>query len=189
MTRQSERPAIPLQATSASSELPSAPVKGEANSALKTRLLQDFPDGRAPYGVADGPLDTPCWLWLGATHPKGYAMRWIDNRRVTVHREIVGPLNDDEDAHHRCHARRCVNPAHIERLTKADHSRLHRGGRTALDDALELLALQPRLGPAAISRFSGQSRKAVNQALRRAERRGVVRRVALGEYVLVEAST
>lgn len=177
---------LPLNHADTVFVLPSAPVDGKAGFALKQRLLQGFPDGRAPYVKADGPLETPCWLWLGATHAKGYAVRWIDNRRVTVHRALVGPLADGEDAHHLCQVRRCVNPEHIQRISKADHARLHRGGDTALDVALVLLARHPRLSPAAIAGFSGHTRSAVHAALRRAEHRGLVRRVTVGEYVLAD---
>jgi hypothetical protein len=164
---------------------PTSPVDGEA---VKTRLLQVFPDGKPPYLEADGPLDTPCWLWLGSTHLKGYALRWVDNKRLTVHRELVGPLTDAEEAHHLCEVRRCVNPAHVQRVTKAEHARIHRGGRTALEDALELLARYSRLSPAAIADLSGQPRSAVSSALGRATRSGHVRRVGVGEYVLSEVS-
>jgi hypothetical protein len=127
-------------------------------------------------------------LWLGSTHPKGYACRWVDGKRVTVHRELVGPLEVDQDAHHVCGNVRCVNPAHVEVLSRADHMRRHFGDRVALDDALELLAEHPRLTPAAIARMSGRPRKAVCAALRRAHRSGLVSRVGQGEYVLAEVA-
>lgn len=138
--------------------------------------------------TAPGPLGTPCWIWQGRVTTKGYAQRSIDGRRLTVSRAVLEatlgrPLAADEHAHHRCETKRCVNPEHLEPLTTEGHALAHHtGDRTALQDALELLAQHPRMSPATIARFSGHPPKAVAMALWRAERSGVVRRLARGEY-------
>lgn len=151
-------------------------------------LLQDFPGKSPAYAAVEGPLDTPCWAWLHAKTRKGYGFRWVDNRRVTVHRELVGPIGSDEDAHHLCGVPGCVNPDHIQRISKAAHARLHQGGRTAYDDIADMLVCRPGLTPAEIAAATGHSRMAVNAALHRAYYSGRVRRLGAGRYELVEAA-
>lgn len=79
LTRRSEHAESLSSKPNAFGVLPSAPVVGEA----KPPVLQDFPGGRAAYAEIVTVLNTPCWLWQGATHPKGYACRELSlERRV-----------------------------------------------------------------------------------------------------------
>lgn len=93
-------------------------------------------------------LDNGCWEWTGALWSNGYGKpsTKIHGTRL-AHRafymEHVGPVADGVDVDHRCHNadpncvrgpscrhRRCVNPAHLEpvsrqtNLTRAINSRL-----------------------------------------------------------------
>jgi hypothetical protein len=69
-----------------------------------------------------------CWLWRGYINDGGYGMVWLgieDSRRIQVrahrlayelhHRE---PVSEALTIDHLCRVRACVNPAHLEPVTK-----------------------------------------------------------------------
>lgn len=67
-----------------------------------------------------------CWLWTGATSGKGYGRVWLDGRMVVAHRVAyelsVGPIPDGMELDHvrarGCTSTLCVNPAHLEPVTR-----------------------------------------------------------------------
>jgi hypothetical protein len=70
---------------------------------------------------------TGCWVWTGAVDSSGYssmklkgtvhiAFRWVYTR-------LVGPIPEGMDLDHSCcHTRRCVNPDHLEPVTRSENS-------------------------------------------------------------------
>lgn len=69
-----------------------------------------------------------CWLWTGPVMANGYGQVDLGGRHWLAHRLVWALLvgSSPEHLHHRCRVRRCVNPAHLEPLTAADHARAHR---------------------------------------------------------------
>lgn len=63
-----------------------------------------------------------CWLWTAATE-KGYGLYRHDGRLSKAHRVVyellVGPVPTGLDLDHLCRVRNCVNPAHLEPVTRA----------------------------------------------------------------------
>ena len=61
-----------------------------------------------------------CWIWEGSTRGeygkfrKRAAHRWS-------YEHFVGPIPPACDLHHECHVKLCVNPGHLEPLTRRDH--------------------------------------------------------------------
>jgi len=75
-----------------------------------------------------------CWAWTGRHLPTGYSITSgrKRNRRsptIYVHRALyehyIGPIPQGLIAHHRCRNKGCVNPWHLELMTRGDHQRLH----------------------------------------------------------------
>lgn len=77
-------------------------------------------------------FDDGCWEWLGGK-TWGYGTWTVGMQRLGVHRItyalLVGPIPDGLDIHHSCHNRGCVNPSHLELLTKSQHMVAHKSGR------------------------------------------------------------
>lgn len=81
----------------------------------------------------DGPLPAhrpelgPCWLWTGGqnAHPSGnYGRAWDRAKKVYVYAHrvayeaLAGPIPDGLDLDHLCRVRLCVNPLHLEPVTR-----------------------------------------------------------------------
>lgn len=77
--------------------------------------------------------NTGCWLWTGATFPRGYAAFKVAGRSVRAHRwayeQVHGPIPEEFDAMHRCGATSCVNPDHLELKPRAKRTRVLRANR------------------------------------------------------------
>lgn len=62
-----------------------------------------------------------CWLWTASTN-KGYALLKDGRKNIAIHRwmyeHFVGPIPDGLDLDHLCRVRHCVNPAHLEAVTR-----------------------------------------------------------------------
>jgi hypothetical protein len=73
----------------------------------------------------EGPLDTPCWIWTGATrHGHGHFFYMGKMRRA--HRVALifagKPAPDDLMVDHMCRVRGCVNPDHLRVVTAAQNA-------------------------------------------------------------------
>lgn len=81
----------------------------------------------------DGPDD--CWRWTGPLNAYGYGIILVGvnpRRAVGAHRftyeKAHGAIPAKFDVHHRCQNRACVNPDHLEALSRRDHIREHATG-------------------------------------------------------------
>lgn len=78
---------------------------------------------RALYDV----IDTGCWIWRGTPGANGYGRLSIGNRPTYAHRAAyelhVGPIPAGLTIDHLCRVRMCVNPDHLEPVTRAENTR------------------------------------------------------------------
>jgi hypothetical protein len=76
-----------------------------------------------------GPLESLCWIWMGALCGPGYGQIRITedgrSRRLLVHRWMYerhnGPIPDRTEVHHLCDTPRCINPKHLAAVTHAEN--------------------------------------------------------------------
>lgn len=66
-----------------------------------------------------------CWLWVGAQLPNGYGSVGVIGRgdisqlaHRYVYTQLVGVIPDGLHIDHRCRVRCCVNPLHLEAVTR-----------------------------------------------------------------------
>jgi len=67
-----------------------------------------------------------CIEWVGAVRQNGYGAAWINRRLMVPHRVSATwahgiPLPVDKDVDHLCRNRKCVNPQHLEVVTRREN--------------------------------------------------------------------
>src|SRR4051812_22635773 len=70
-----------------------------------------------------------CWIWTKSKTWNGYGLAAFEGKTTTAHRVlyqlIKGPIPAGLDLDHKCRNRLCVNPDHLEPVTRREN--LHRG--------------------------------------------------------------
>jgi hypothetical protein len=68
-----------------------------------------------------------CWLWCGSIAPSGYGQLGINKVMQYAHRlayeQFRGPIPEGLDLDHLCRVRHCINPDHLEPVTRAENNR------------------------------------------------------------------
>lgn len=71
--------------------------------------------------------DTGCWEWTGAMSPGGYGVLRLYGKTGVAHRQIWVFLRNPDpgrlDLDHLCRNRACVNPKHLEIVTRSTNLR------------------------------------------------------------------
>ena len=68
-----------------------------------------------------------CWVWGGAVQSKGYGCGggkdgpWLAHRRA--YEVLVGPLEPGVTIDHLCRNKTCINPGHMEAVSRAVNTR------------------------------------------------------------------
>jgi hypothetical protein len=101
--------------------------------------------------------DTGCWMWQLTLDANGYGRVRRGSRRLQLaHRYMyerhIGPIEPGLDLDHLCRTPRCVNPAHLEPVSRAENTR--RGSRTKLTaEAVREIRESPEDGPTLARQF------------------------------------
>lgn len=86
-----------------------------------------------------------CWIWTGRVDRKGYGR--YGKRGLAAHRVIyellVRTLSPEETLHHTCRVPGCVNPEHMQPMSRADNARLGHRFHIAPDLVERMLAVTP----------------------------------------------
>jgi hypothetical protein len=74
-----------------------------------------------------------CWIWLGALTIGGYASFSIATSTAEVahrysYKQKYGPIPQGKELDHLCRVRCCVNPDHVEPVTRKENVRRGLGG-------------------------------------------------------------
>jgi len=79
------------------------------------------------WTVQDRGYETPCWVWSGAAFRTGYGAINRDGKAQRAHRwvyeQMRGPIPEGLHLDHLCRVKLCVNPDHLEPVTKAENER------------------------------------------------------------------
>jgi hypothetical protein len=80
--------------------------------------------------MTNQPGGRPCRIWRGAKSGNGYGYRRGPDQRVRpvhvlAYEEAHGPVEPGIEIHHACEEPLCIELAHLEARTKAEHTRLH----------------------------------------------------------------
>jgi hypothetical protein len=94
-------------------------------------------------------MDGDCWMWTGPSNPGGYGTAAFEGQKTTAHRVlyqlIKGPIPEGMDLDHLCRNRLCVNPEHLEPVTRGENltrgfmARGCRNGHPATDDNISIV--------------------------------------------------
>jgi hypothetical protein len=72
-----------------------------------------------------------CLLWMGPVTSTGYGKIKVDGRTVGVHRVAYavwnGPIPEGLEIDHLCRVRNCINPEHLEAVTRRENIRRGEG--------------------------------------------------------------
>jgi HNH endonuclease len=79
--------------------------------------------------------ESGCWLYTRSLSKHGYAAQvLVDGVRVTGHKAVyermVGPVPNGLELDHLCRQRSCLNPAHLEPVTRRENVRRGTSGET-----------------------------------------------------------
>lgn len=68
-------------------------------------------------------MDTPCIDWAGRLNRQGYGRIGWDLAHRRAYEQSVGPVPDGMELDHLCRNARCVNPDHLEPVTREENMR------------------------------------------------------------------
>lgn len=98
---------------------------------------------RPDYAVEERGHTTPCWIWQKSKTRDGYGYLGRGGKIVRAHRhywEAVSgrKLRAGEEVDHECNIRDCVNPAHLDAVTRTENIRRSSRTKLTMEQATEI---------------------------------------------------
>lgn len=95
------------------------------------------------FFVEDRGYLSPCWIWARTISSTGYGQaRRPEGGQMTAHRMMYerfhGPLPRHLEPDHLCRVRACVNPDHLEPVTRSENNRRGLLGKLSLEAIREI---------------------------------------------------
>lgn len=101
--------------------------------------------------------ESGCWIWQFSRSPSGYGQVWHEGKLAQAHRiyyeKEVGPIPTGLDLDHLCRVRACVNPEHLEPVTRAVNARRGNGARLTEAQVREIRSDTQTSGPVLAERY------------------------------------
>jgi len=101
-------------------------AQGRARRRLAEQREPQVPRPRATVDYVADP-DSGCWIWQRHLTLDGYGLKRFEGVKMGAHRAyyliFMGPIPDGMELDHLCRRRACVNPDHLEPVTRKEHSR------------------------------------------------------------------
>jgi hypothetical protein len=95
-----------------------------SQSCAQAAQIGEFKRADPPWIVDE---ETGCWIWQRHMDKWGYGYLSREGRRQAAHRwlyeQLVGPVPDGLVLDHLCERPSCVNPAHLEPVTRKENLR------------------------------------------------------------------
>lgn len=85
-------------------------------------------------------LEGECWIWTGAKDPEGYGRVNFNGHANSelahrvAYREFVGPIPEGLELDHLCRNPSCINPKHLEPVTKSINAKRGLTGKHLRDN-------------------------------------------------------
>ena len=102
--------------------------RGNFDGQMDSIALEHFLDKICPDP------NSGCWLWLASLDTHGYGHIGIAGRIRQAHRisflHFMGPIPQGRELDHLCRVRSCVNPRHLEPVTKSTNQKRGIAGAT-----------------------------------------------------------
>lgn len=118
------------------------------------------------HTVIEAGFATPCWRYAGSIGKDGYGIQNSKSGpKRMAHRisyEITnGPIPRDLEIDHLCRNRWCINPSHLEAVTRAVNMQRGRLVKLSVEQVLAVRALQGRERTTVVAEQFGISQKHV----------------------------
>lgn len=98
--------------------------------------MRNYKISDLPLNIAEKIMPEPmsgcwmsgCWIWVGSIDRNGYGFKYCERKRSSVgahrlvYRHLVGEIKS-ECLDHLCRVRACVNPVHLEEVTKSENTK------------------------------------------------------------------
>ncbi len=114
----------------------------------------------------------PCWIWRGQLDEDGYGILSFKGESWRAHVffyiKKVGPVLPGLEIDHRCKVRACVQPLHLEAVTRQENmarAGLFKLTDTQVEEIRELAAMAPHATHEYIAGLYGVSRSLITRIL------------------------